>query len=304
VLILALVLEIAIGDPVSRWHPVAVFGSAIGWAMRCAPSGRPGRELAYGAIVVILAVGLVFVGAAIVLSLVNVAAAPLAVLVGAVLLKTSFSFRQLEQEAARAADLIEREGVLAARAPLVALVSRDLDGISPGLAASAAIESVAENLSDSFVAPIFYYVILGVPGALAYRAVNTLDAMIGYHGQYEYLGRVAARLDDLANVIPARLTAALLIIASVFVGGSPGQALATGRRDHGRTESPNAGWPMAVMSGALHVELEKVGHYRLGEPADAPTPDSIRRALPTARCAAGLAVLLALVALTALVLAR
>ena len=304
VLLLALGLEVALGDPVSRWHPVALFGRAISRVLRVAPSHSPRRELAYGALVVTLAVAFVFVGTAVALDLLSTVAAPIAVLAGAVMLKTSFSFRQLDYEAARAADLIERDGVLAARGPLTALVSRDVDGLSPLLAASAAVESVAENLSDSFVAPIFYYVILGVPGALAYRAINTLDAMIGYHGRYEFLGRATARLDDLANLIPARLTAALLVLASGLAGKNPRAALAIGLRDHQRTESPNAGWPMAVMSGALHVQLEKAGHYRLGEPADDPSPEAIRRALPIARWGAGLAVALALLVLAAPALVR
>jgi adenosylcobinamide-phosphate synthase len=162
------------------------------------------------------------------------------------------------------------------------------------LAASAAIESIAENLSDSLVAPLFYYVVFGVPGALAYRAINTLDAMIGYHGRYEYLGRAAAKLDDLANLIPARLTAALLFFAAGLAGASPRAALAIGLRDHARTESPNAGWPMAVMGGALGVELEKVGHYVLGRPAEDPSPEAIRRAIPIARWGAVIACALAL----------
>jgi adenosylcobinamide-phosphate synthase len=304
VLVLALALEIAIGDPVSRWHPVALFGRALSLAIRFASAHSPRGELVYGALLVALAVSSIFIGTALALHLLGTVVAPLAVVAGAALLKTSFSFRQLEAEAARAADLIEREGVLAAHGPLTALVSRDVNGLSPGLAASAAIESVAENLSDSFVAPLFYYVVLGVPGALAYRAINTLDAMIGYHGRYEHFGRVAARLDDVANLIPARLTAALLVVASGLAGADPRSALAIGFRDHRRTESPNAGWPMAVMAGALHVQLEKTGHYRLGETADNPTPSSIRRALPVARWAAGVAVALALCVLAASALAN
>jgi adenosylcobinamide-phosphate synthase len=243
---------------------------------------------------VMISVSSVFLGTALALSLIGAVSPAIAVLAGVVMLKTSFSFRQLEKEAARAAQLIEHDGVPAARAPLAALVSRDVDGLSPRLAASAAIESVAENLSDSFVAPIFYYVCFGVPGALAYRAINTLDAMIGYHGRYEFLGRTAARLDDLANLIPARLTAVLLVIASALAGENARAALAIGVRDHARTESPNAGWPMAVMAGALQVHLEKMGHYRLGESAADPTPDAIRRALLVARWGAGLAAAFAL----------
>ena len=304
VLVGALALELALGDPVTRWHPVALFGRAISHFVPVAPSGLPWRQVAHGALLVCGAVALVLVASATALGLLGAASASIATLAGAVLLKTSFSVRQLEHEAARTAELLQRDGVLAARGPLTALVSRNLDRLTPRLAASAAIESVAENLSDSFVAPLFYYVILGVPGALAYRAINTLDAMIGYHGRYEFLGRAAARLDDLANLAPARLTAGILVLAALLGGGSPRGALAIGFRDHARTESPNAGWPMAAMAGALHVELEKAGHYVLGGPADDASPEAIRRALPIARWTAGLACAVALAALVGRALVR
>ena len=123
---------------------------------------------------------------------------------------------------------------------------------------------MAENASDSAVAPWLAYLVAGLAGAYAYRAANTLDALVGYRGRYEHLGKAAARLDDLLNLVPARLTAAAIVLAAP--AGSRGRALATLRRDRRRTASPNAGWPMSAMAGALGVQLEKVGHYRLGEP--------------------------------------
>jgi adenosylcobinamide-phosphate synthase len=133
---------------------------------------------------------------------------------------------------------------------------------------AATIESVAENASDSFVAPLFYYALFGVPGAIAYRAVNTLDAMIGYHGRYEYLGKASARLDDVLNWIPARITALLLVAAGWLTGEAASRGWFIWQRDGSATESPNAGRPMAVMAGLLGVELQKAEHYRLGDPVD------------------------------------
>lgn len=293
-LLLAMGIELVLGDPVTRWHPVALFGRVISLLVAHAPSSSTRGQLAYGLALAGMPIGLLFLGSALMLQGLTSVSQAVALLAGSALLKVSFSMRQLVAEAARAAASLERDGVAAARAPLSALVSRDLEDLSPRLAASAAIESVAENLSDSVVAPLFYYAIFGVPGALAYRAINTLDAMIGYHGRYEYLGRAAARLDDIANLIPARLTAGLLLIAAWISGESPGVALAVGLRDHTRTESPNAGWPMAVAAGALGVQLEKSEHYQLGGPADDPTPDTIRRAVRLVLWAALLACALAL----------
>ncbi len=179
------------------------------------------------------------------------------------------------------------------------IVSRDTSALPPELVAAAAIESVAENASDSFVAPVLAFAAFGLAGALAYRAANTLDAMIGYHGRYEHLGKAAARLDDLLNVVPSRLAAALIALASPFGGGDAVRAWRIARRDHGRTESPNAGWPMAAMAGALGVELEKVDHYRLGDPLEPPSASHLRRAvrivLGAMALASGSALLLAAV---------
>ena len=130
------------------------------------------------------------------------------------LLKVTFSFRDLIE----AAELVRRHltagDLEAARRGLRALVSRAAEGLDGGQVASAAIESLAENLSDSLVAPLLYYAGFGLPGALGYRAANTLDAMIGYHGEHEELGKAAARLDDACNLVPARLTALLLLGAA------------------------------------------------------------------------------------------
>jgi adenosylcobinamide-phosphate synthase len=263
---------------VSRWHPVALFGRAAGFLLGRAPSGDD-RELIYGAGLALGLPTLVFVGAMVLVAAAERLHPLITVGLTAVLLKPSFSLRQLVGEAGEVARCLEEEGVAAARRPLSALVSRDLTSVPPHLAASAAIESLAENLSDSFVAPLFYYALLGVPGALTYRAINTLDAMIGYHGRFEYLGRVAARLDDLVNLIPARLSAAMLVVAAALARADWRGALSTARRDHGRTESPNAGWPMAAMAGALRAELMKEGHYQLGDPSRTASPAMIREAV-------------------------
>ncbi len=173
-------------------------------------------------------------------------------------------------------------------------MSRDTADLSAGEVAGAAIESVAENASDSVVAPLFYYVVGGVPAALAYRAVNTLDAMIGYRGETEWLGKAAARLDDVANFIPARITALLLAVASGAGGGSPLRAVALWLRDGRKTESPNAGRPMATIAGALGVELSKRGAYVLGAGMRVPTAADLRRALRIFAGAAALACAVAL----------
>jgi adenosylcobinamide-phosphate synthase len=142
-------------------------------------------------------------------------------------------------------------------------VSRPTAQLTAGQVASGAIESVAENLTDALVAPAVFFVLLGLPGALAYRALNTADTMLGYReGRLEYFGKVAARLDDVANLLPARIAGLALVVAA---GWRMTAAWSTMLRDHASTASPNAGWTMSATAGALGVTLEKPGSYRLGQ---------------------------------------
>ncbi|MBL7126965.1 MAG: cobalamin biosynthesis protein CobD, partial [Dehalococcoidales bacterium] len=197
------------------------------------------------------------------------------IVVGVVLFKLTFSVKGLR----RAALVIKRHLVQnrldKARFELRALVSRDTRRLTRPMVISATVESVAENISDSFVAPLFYFLLFGVPGAIAYRVVNTLDAIIGYHGEYEYLGKFAGRLDDVLNFIPARLTALFLVMAAFLARKDGRRSWQVALSEHTRTESPNAGWPMAAMAGALNVKLEKIGHYELGESLTALKPAAI-----------------------------
>jgi adenosylcobinamide-phosphate synthase len=172
---------------------------------------------------------------------------------------------------------LERDDVEAARQALQSLVSRDRSQLTPELMAAATIESLAENLSDSVIAPLFYYLCFGLPGAALYRLYNTFDSMIGYHGRHEYLGKAAARLDDLLNFLPSRLTALLIIACAPLYGADRRRAWQIWWRDAHKTASPNAGQPMAAAAGALGVQLEKVDHYIVGDREKALSTQDIKR---------------------------
>jgi len=222
----------------------------------------------------------------------------LGVLVEAVALKSMLSLRGLADAALVVRDDLARADLGAARAAVGRdLVSRPTATLEAGDVASATVESVAENLTDAFLAPLLFFLVFGLPGAVAYRVINTADAMIGYReGSLLYFGRVAARLDDAFNLVPARL-AALSIAAAAGIAGADGRrALSTMRRDHARTASPNAGWTMAAMAGALGVTLAKPEAYTLGA-GPAPTSADITRAVHLLAVAAALA-LPAIVAVT------
>ncbi len=181
------------------------------------------------------------------------------------LLKPMFAVRALRDAAFAVRDALDRGDLAAARRALGSLCSRKADDLTEEELVMATIESVAENASDSFVAPLFFFACAGVPGAVFYRVVNTLDAMVGYRGKLEYAGKASARLDDLLNLVPARMTALLLLLAGAVTGRDARAGVRILRRDVKRTESPNAGWPMATMAGLLGVKLVKVDHYALGD---------------------------------------
>src|SRR5262249_17435431 len=152
-----------------------------------------------------------------------------------------------------------------ARLALRSLCSRNPAALDAPQLIAATVESVAENTSDSVIAPLCFYALLGVPGAIFYRAVNTLDAMVAYRGRYDDLSKASARPDDALNLVPARLTALLLLAAGALTRKRVVRAAAVLRRDGALTASPNAGRPMAAMAGLLGVQLSKPGEYALGD---------------------------------------
>ncbi|MBI2526165.1 MAG: cobalamin biosynthesis protein CobD [Candidatus Rokubacteria bacterium] len=300
VLLLAVALDLMLGEPPSRWHPVAWAGRLLGAGARLAPPGPPWLLRLHGALLVAGVAGAAALAAGIAAGWAG-RWAWLQTLVAACLLKYTFSVRRLFAAVDEVRRALARGDLAEARRALALhLVSRPTGSLDEGAAASAAIESLAENLTDSVVAPLCLFLVGGVPAAWAYRAVNTADAMIGYRdGRLEHLGKAAARLDDLLNLIPARLAAAALVAGAWCAGQSARPAWATLRRDGGLTASPNAGRTMAAMAGALGVTLAKPGHYRLGA---GPAPDvrAIERGLAVARWACGLWLAAAALALAVL----
>ena len=300
VLLLAVVLDLVLGDPPNRFHPVSWIGRLIAAGRRRADRVPPRFLVAYGAALIGAVVGVAFVGG---LAAQTAAASlpwPLGLFAQAWLLKCSFSLRGLVAAVGRVRDALASGDLAAARSALALhLVSRRVDSLDRGAVASGAVESLSENLTDSWVAPLCFYVVGGIPAAWAYRSVNTADAMIGYReGVLERLGAAAARLDDLLNLLPARLAALAVVAGAGLTGASPSLAWRAWRRDAGVTESPNAGQTMAAMAGALGVTLEKHGHYRLGG-GTAPDIADIDRAVRIAASAAGVSLIAVFILLRA-----
>jgi adenosylcobinamide-phosphate synthase len=293
-------LDALLGDP-RRGHPVAAFGRAAArLESRMYADSRRRGSVHVGACV--LAAALPALAAH---RLTRGRPLPRAAAVAATVWAVTGA-RSLRREAERTADALDANDLAAARAMLPGLCSRDPDRLGAKDLARAVVESVAENTSDAAVAPLVWGALAGLPGLAAYRAVNTLDAMVGYRSpRYERFGWAAARLDDVANWAPARLTAVLAAACAPAVGGGPRGSLRAAVRDGGQHPSPNAGRPEAAFAGALGLRLggasvyHGVPQYRpeLGD-GRPPEPRDIRRAARLSRAvtvtAAALAALAAL----------
>lgn len=297
--LLALALDLAFGEPPAPVHPVVWIGTLVGQIAQRAPAGSRSATV-FGAAHLGLVATLTWAASAGLLIACRRLPQPLDWLVEAWLLKTALSLRGLVEATNTVRRALEAGDLAEARRAARALVSRPTDRLDPPMLASAAAESVAENLSDSVVAPLLYQALGGLRWAMIYRAVNTMDAMIGYRGAYEHSGKAAARADDLLNLAPARLSAALIVGGAALVGRDARGAWRTLQADCRRTASPNAGWPMSAMAGALGARLEKPGHYVLGARLAPANTVTIKGAVNVALAATALALpaLLALSALT------
>jgi adenosylcobinamide-phosphate synthase len=275
--IAALGLEVAFGDPPDRFHPTAWFGRVA--AIFESVAARPGSSTRAFVLGLAGAVVLPSVWAAALRGAARRLPGPLRMPAAVLLLKSTFAVRGLVQAASRVRIALEAGDIDQARGALPALVSRDVGDLTTAGAASAAIESLAENVTDSFLAPWFYFALGGLPAALAYRAVNTLDSMWGYRDErYEWFGKAAARLDDVLNYPVATAAARLLAVAGGLAGGQATAGLSAARAYGAATASPTAGRTMAAMAGLLGVRLEKPGAYVLCEQARPPGPADVRAA--------------------------
>jgi adenosylcobinamide-phosphate synthase len=258
---LAGLIDVTLGEPPNALHPVVWMGRLIGALEYRRPHGRPHAELAYGVVVLLVVTGVSAAGALALTLLLAWLPWWLALPIGAAALKTTFSLRGLV-DAGRHVQLALATDTDAARAGLMALVSRSRD-LDPPQIVSATIESLAENLTDSVTSPLFFCILFGLPGAFVYRAVNTMDAMIGYRGEYEYVGKPAARLDDVLNWLPARLMALLLVLLAPSMAARREAWLCLRSRPHPAT-GPNKLVTISAMAGALGVRLEKPAVYAIG----------------------------------------
>ena len=284
--LLALAVDRLWGEPPARWHPVVWMGHYLGaMGRRVAPSFNapapgPAAVFVRGALAWLLGAALVVALAAALVALVTIWAWWWQALALGLLLKPLLAWRMLRDEV-QAVESALASSLAQGRARLAWLVSRDVTTLDPAQVRESAIETLAENLNDSVVAPLFWFALAGLPGAALYRFANTADAMWGYRGErqgrdWTWAGKWAARADDVLSWVPARITAVLLAgLGAVWRWRHV-------RAQAGLTPSPNSGWPMAAMALALDVHLAKPGVYTLHPAGRSPQAADTAQALKLA----------------------
>jgi adenosylcobinamide-phosphate synthase len=255
-IIAAFILDLAIGDP--RWlpHPVVLMGKVIARGEAVVRSGTRRRDFVAGMALSLLVIALSFNTAWALVTLFHLLPSWLCLISSAALASTTLATRGLLDAVKRIEAPLVAGKLAAARHKLSHIVGRETSNLNQDKMLRAGLESLAESTCDGIVAPLFYLFLGGIPLAMAYKAVSTLDSMIGYRNeQHFYFGKFAARLDDAVNFIPARLTAFFMIIASLTARLDPARALHTAWRDHAKHLSPNSGYPEAALAGAFGIQL-------------------------------------------------
>ena len=276
--IVAFIIDTLIGDPRSKFHPVAIMGSFIGFLERIfyRKTDADWHKMFAGGILVTIALLMTFhVGSALVYfikkfsieagshfapDVISVATKWIEILLQGFFL--SFMIAPLAGSAREICVLLAMDKIDLARQKLSWIVGRDTKELNESEICRAAVETVAENTVDGIISPLFYFAIGGLPLAMCYRMANTMDSMLGYKNEkYLYFGRAAARFDDVVNLIPARITAILFIFSAFGLGFDARRAFEIMRRDAHKHPSPNGGYAEAAVAGALHIRLGGINSY-------------------------------------------
>ena len=281
----ALILDFAFGDPKNRYHPTAWIGSFIAKLTPLAQNQSKTLERLGGIFVVTITIGVVVTLLLILdygISLLSIdwIVFCVSVVIGGVLLKTTIAIKGMEGYALAVVESLEMDDLDSARENLSMIVKRNTSNLDKNHVISGVLESVSENTVDGITGPLFYYAIFGLPGAFVYRIINTADSMIGYKTDiFKNLGLFAAKCDTVLNYIPSRLTGLIMIISAAILRNDWRESYRIMIRDGKKTASPNAGYPMAALAGALGTKFEKIDHYQLGSGEIILTKEHVRSAI-------------------------
>jgi adenosylcobinamide-phosphate synthase len=267
----ALLLDFLMGDPKTKYHPTAWIGKLIAVLVPFSRNNSPKKELFGGilivfTVVVIVSTLLVALDFGISLLTIDVISLVVSIVIGSILLKTTIAIRGMQKHALSVVDALEKDDLDSARNHLSMIVKRNTKHLDKNHISSAVLESVSENTVDGITGPLFYYAIFGLPGAFVYRAINTIDSMIGYKTSlFKNIGWFGANCDTILNYIPSRLTGLVMILSALILGYNWKESFYIMKRDGRKLESPNAGFPIAALAGALGTKLEKINYYAVGD---------------------------------------
>ena len=281
----ALILDFIVGDPRNKFHPTAWIGLLIAKLTPHAKNSSENLEKLGGILIILISVGIVislviFLEIGINLISIDYIYIIISIITGSVLLKSTIAIKGMEKHAIAVVTALEQDNIFSARDNLSMIVKRNTKNLDKNHVYSGVLESISENTVDGITGPLFYYAFFGLPGAFIYRVVNTADSMIGYKTDiFKNIGWFGAKCDTILNYIPSRLTGFIMVVSAMILGNNWRKSFEIMIRDGKKTESPNAGYPMAAIAGALGTKFEKLNHYSLGDGNISFTKDHVRSAI-------------------------
>lgn len=270
-IIIALLIDRFIGEPPNSLHPVVWMGKVISFFDERIARGHPRRERLFGALMALAVILMFSIAVLLLMALVRDSLGLLVwAVVGGILLKTMFAMSAMGKHTEPVRQALLAGDLELGRQKAAMMVSRDVSQLDKEHVISCAAESAAENTVDSIFSPLFYFGLLGLPAAVAYRVSNTLDAMVGYlDDKHRYVGWFSAKLDDGTNFIMARAAVPFILLALLILGKDWKAGWNASKKYHDQTLSPNKGWHMSAFAGGLGIRFEKIGWYVMG---DGPLP--------------------------------
>lgn len=281
----ALALDFTVGDPRNKFHPTSWIGLLIA---KLTPYTKNSSEKLekFGGILIILISCLVVASIIISLNLgiklitFDYLHLIISIIVGGILLKTTIAVKGMEKHALAVVTALEQDNLSSARDNLSMIVKRKTKNLDKNHVFSGVLESISENTVDGITSPLFYFAFFGLPGAFIFRVINTADSMIGYKTDiFKNVGWFGANCDKILNYIPSRLTGFIMILSSMILGNNWKKSYEIMMRDGRKTQSPNAGYPMAAIAGALEAKFEKLDHYSLGDGSISFTKEHVKSAI-------------------------
>ncbi len=271
IIFFALTIDFTLGDPKNKFHPTAWIGSLIAKITPSLKNSSNTLEKLGGIILIVISSAIVasliiLLDVGINMITTDYLSIIISIIVGGILLKTTIAIKGMEKHALAVVNSLENNNIISARNNLSMIVKRNTKDLDENHVFSGVVESISENTVDGITGPLFYFGLFGLPGAFVYRVINTADSMIGYKTNiFKNIGWFAANCDTILNYIPSRLTGFVMIFSAMILGYDWKRSYKIMIRDGGKTLSPNAGYPMAAIAGALGTRFEKIDHYFLGD---------------------------------------